>query len=297
MDCFFLGKIRFLLVFSVSSFFILNSIVAEAYDFDYPYLNTFESPTSVHDGVTDTDPSNDINGQQDWVLGGQWGISQDHTEWSSYSGSFHLDNNPNEIDLAGYNQGEITTLDGYIQIPLNSIQPVLSFRYILNLFGSSDIVSVEIQEEGSSDWVDVKNYFFGQNHSSYTQEEISLYEYIGKSIRVRFVQTPGLLTGVRLWVIDDIYIGEFQAKAYSYPYVNDFETPEELQQWELQGSWATSQEHNGWVNYSGQQHLDSNPNETDQYAFNEGQVATLNGFIHIPLTSTEPTLSLSALSG
>ena len=102
---------------------------------DYPYSNNF-----------DTAPQRD-----QWTTTGRWGMAQDHGNWQSHSGQWHLDNNPDEANQYGETTGNATMTD-YVAIPANAALPVLSYWYQLELIGRNDRIYVEIGTEGSDQW-------------------------------------------------------------------------------------------------------------------------------------------------
>jgi len=285
----------------------LTAVAYAADDYDYPYLNDFESPTSVHDDGTDSDPANDINGIADWDLQGVWQVSTTHNAWSSLSGLNHLDNNPNEIDLANYNTGQTASMKGFVAIPLVGGMPVLHFAYKLALPSIYDRVFVEVQELGSENWGVLDYYAFEHNQTSYAQETLSLASYRGKEIRIRFTQYNNSESGQRLFVVDDLFIGELQVDDYDYPYFNDFESPTSqhddasdndpsndlngIPDWNRQGAWAVTTNHPGRPAFNGLSQLDNNPDEMDLAGYLEDQYATLRGYVTIPATGGQPVLS------
>ncbi|VAW72667.1 hypothetical protein MNBD_GAMMA14-1626 [hydrothermal vent metagenome] len=248
--------------------------------YGYPYSNDFE--TSV----------------ADWNTQGVWSVSTDHNAWTSQSGFLHLDGNPGEIDLSRYNVAQWATLNGYITIPVGAAQPTLSYSYKLGLL-SGDNMYVRIQTQGSNSWTTIRSYNAYNNHSEYVREEIDLSAYAGQAIRVRFDQRNGSGSGSRLWVVDDFQVSEPPVASYTYPYSNDFEVA--ASDWNTQGAWAVTTDHNGWTSQSGVRHLDGNAGEVDLSRYNVAQWATLNGYIPIPVDAIQPTLSygyqLELLSG
>ncbi|MFC1749398.1 hypothetical protein ACFL2V_11400, partial [Pseudomonadota bacterium] len=276
-------------------------------DYDYPYENNFDSATSVHDDATDSDASNDVNGQADWNVQGDWGINGAHNAWTSHSGVTHLDNNPQEEDQLNHNDGQQATMRGGVDIPVNSLNPVINFSYKLNLISQYDRQFIDIQIVGTDTWNLLSYYSDEHNHNEYTQERISLSAYKGQSIRIRFRQHNSNVSGLRMFVVDDFRIGDEIVDDYDYPYENDFESATSVHDdatdsnsandlngradWNLQGDWGMSGVHNSWSNYSGTTHLDNNPIEEEQDGHNEGQLATLNGVVEIPVDSINPVLT------
>lgn len=296
--------------------FVLDDLWIDEYDsnvadYDYPYFNDFESLTSLHDDETDSNPSNDINGQADWNVQADWGMPSDHNDWTSYEGTYHLDNNANEIDQRGHNASQYATMMGYVEIPAESNFPALMYQYKLNLLHIYDYLYVEAQIQGSDTWVNLKAYRNSENKSDhYALETISLESYKGQSLRIRFRQSfNSIAVGARLFVVDNLRIDEFDVNVedYDYPYFNDFESVTSLHDdatdnnpgndingqadWNLQADWGMAGNHNAWTNYQGVYHLDNNPNEIDQRGHNPNQLATMKGYIDIPAGAVSPIIN------
>ncbi|MEW8232503.1 MAG: thrombospondin type 3 repeat-containing protein, partial [Candidatus Thiodiazotropha endolucinida] len=240
----------------------------------YPYVNGFETEAE----------------QADWNRQGTWEVLDEQGARVNHGGGYHLDNNPGELDQYAYNSGQLATLNGAIAIPADAIRPVLSYWYQLEL-GNSDNYYVDIRPLGETAWTLLKKYTRKDNHGGYVRETLDLSAYLGQSIQLRFRQGNAYNHAVRLWLIDDLQVGEEQLPALTYPYVNGFETEAEQADWNRQGTWEVLDEQGARVNHGGGYHLDNNPGELDQYAYNSGQLATLNGTIAIPADASRPVLS------
>ena len=277
-------------VFAMFVFSLMFVTSAQAVvDLDYPYFNDFETINSLHDD-TDSNPDNDINGQADWETLNDWSITGEHNAWTNYSGANHLDNNAAEVDQYGNVTDQDASLIHYINIPTDSQQPTLSYFYKLNLTHYNDVIYVQVQIEGETNWTNLKSYVDQHNRDTFAREMISLDAYKGKNIRIRFKQTDYWTYGVRMFVVDDFKIADLDLASYEYPFYNNFETEAEQSQWTTSGLFTIRDEHNAWTNNDGVAHLDNNPYEIDQYSYNADQTATLNGYVTIPNDSDSPTL-------
>ncbi len=244
-------------------------------EYGYPYSNGFESAEE----------------QAAWNLQGSWAMPTSQGERLSYSGSRHLDNNPDSLDQRLFRTGQNATLNGQITIPADAVRPLLSYRYNLNLLGG-DHMYVQVRTPGSSEWVSIRDYQSRDNHPGYVREGINLSDYKGQSIQLRFEQVASSNSGPRTWLIDELSIGEDPVPPeYGYPYSNGFESAEEQAAWNLQGSWAIPTSQGERVSYSGSHHLDNNPDSLDQYIYQIGQNATLNGRISVPGDAIDPVIS------
>ncbi|VAW59805.1 OmpA-like transmembrane domain protein, partial [hydrothermal vent metagenome] len=282
--------VMLLLLLSAGLSIVSGTGMAYALDLDYPYVNDFETAISVHD-ATDKDPLNDIAGRDDWEVLTDWSVAQDHNAWTSYSGSYHLDNNGAEINQYSRVTDQTATLKLFVNIPADSIEPSLNYRYKLNLLNYEDAVYVAVQIEGETTWTVLKKYQQQHNRNEYTQEIISLDAYKGLNIRIRFTQAGYWTAGARLLVVDDFTIADLNRPVYSYPYYNNFETAAEQNDWYASGLFDFRDAFNNRTNRNGAFHLDNNPSELNQYNYNIAQVAELNGYINVPLTSQLPVFS------
>ena len=279
-----------LLLSSAGLSIVSGTGMAYALDLDYPYTNDFETAISVHD-ATDKDPLNDIAGRDDWEVLTDWSVAQDHNAWTSYSGSYHLDNNATEIDQYSRVVSQTATLNLFVNIPPDSIEPSLSYRYKLNLLNYEDAIDVLVQIEGETTWTVLKKYQQQHNRDAYNLEIISLEAYKGLNIRIRFTQDGYWTAGARLFVVDDFSIADLNRPVYQYPFYNTFETAEEQSHWFTSGLFDIRDTFNNRTNRNGAFHLDNNPSELNQYSYNIAQVAELNGYINVPLTSQLPVFS------
>ncbi len=262
-------------VFSIDNFFV-GELTKEL---SYPYTNTFETTAE----------------QEDWQNEGDWNISTAHDEkWFPKSGSYFLDNNAGNENQAQH-RNHYATLSGYIQLPEDSSNVVLSFDYLLNTYNGQSYIY--IQRFGDSTWTNLKTFTESYNHSSYAKEEISLAAYAGKKVRFRFRQYYYTEAGPRVFAIDNFHVGEPTVPNFEYPYFNDFETavstPEVNGQdhWNHQGDWNISTAHDDvYFPKNGSYFLDNNADNEDQGGHYNHYV-DLAGYVPIPADANSPQLS------
>jgi hypothetical protein len=240
----------------------------------YPYSNGFETASEM----------------AAWNRQGAWEILDGQGMRSSRSGNNHLDNNPQELDQYANNGGQLATLNGVITIPEDAVRPVLSYWYQLGI-NSEDYFAVDIRTTEDIAWTILKSYEDNQNHTGYARESLDLSAYRGHSVQLRFRQRNSYNSGARLWLIDDLWVGEETLSELDYPYENGFETLTEQADWSLQGIWGLSDTLGTRTSHTGGYHLDNNPTEQDQYGYGYGQLATLQGLVAIPADATRPVLS------
>ena len=190
-------------LFTVDNFRIGDKVI-EAYDF--PYFNGFEDATS--------DSENGINGRDQWNHQGDWYFSNtthgDNDQASPKTGSWYLDSNRDDEDQRRKYSNQITEMKGYVTIPGGAISPIVKFDYKLDFIDSNnDSIYLEVQEQGSDNWSNLKQFKLADEQSSYTPFTTSLTAYAGKSIRVRFrTYITSYTNGERYMAIDNFKIGQ-----------------------------------------------------------------------------------------
>ncbi|XPF92864.1 DUF6701 domain-containing protein [Colwellia sp. RE-S-Sl-9] len=262
-------------VFPIDNFFIGE--LTETLPF--PYANDFETAEE----------------QAQWYPDGDWNISSAHdSRWYPSSGSYFLDNNADNEDQANHRE-HFAAMSGYVPLPADSSNVVVSFDYLLNTFDGQ--FYIYIQKQGQSDWTYLKTYNEQFNRTGYTKDEISLAAYGGESVRFRFRQYHYSTTGSRVFAIDNFRIEEVTLEDYGYPYFNDFETPVSTpsvngqDQWNNIGDWGVSKAHDTvYVPESGEYFLDNNIDNENQKDHRE-HYATMNGFVTLPAKPENPMLS------
>ncbi len=266
-------------VFAIDNFEIRYTTTEE---YDYPYLNNFETPISTAN----------INGQDQWAHIGDWGISQAHDGvYIPESGAYFLDNNFENKDQR-YHREHYTTMKGFVTLPEAPANPMISFDYLSDIFNGQ--VYLNIQEEGSSSWINLKTFTDEFNHKPHTKYEYDLSNYAGKKVRFRFRQYWNDQNGPRVFPIDNVFIGEL-TETLPFPYANDFETAEEQAQWYPDGDWNISTAHDSrWYPSSGTSFLDNNYENEDQSNHRE-HFATMSGYIPLPEDSSNVVVSFDYL--
>ena len=100
-------------------------------------------------------------------------------------------------------------LDRTIYIAKDAENPVLTYwhRFVLAL--QDDELMVQVREREHDRWITVASYSQEQSTSDYVEEKISLVEYKGKAIELRFTQKFKKKSGeLRRWLIDDLRIAD-----------------------------------------------------------------------------------------
>jgi len=248
----------------------------QADEYGYPYNNGFETPAEREE----------FNYEGDWKA-----FTAHDTHWYPSEGSYFLDNNyNNENQAAHYTQ--YTTMNGFVTLPSGSASAMISFDYVADIFSGS--THIQIQEYGTNTWVYLKGFTDKDNHQPYTRYEYYLTKYLGKKVRFRFRQSWSNVAGSRVFSIDNIFIGEL-AETLPFPYLNDFETPQEQSEWQTEGDWNTSIAHDGaWFPSSGNSFLDNNADNEDQ-ANSKNHYATMSGYIPLPADSSNVIVSYDYL--
>ena len=182
----------------------------------YPFETSFESTFD----------------RSQWNLEGTWSWSTS----DAFDGTTQLDVNPEALDLASYDKGQQAELLGYIPVPTGGT-PVVGFWYRSDLLPGGDVVVVAAQIEGQGSWADLTS--FKPAHDSeqaWAYREVSLADYRGQRVRLRFGFAFSATAGARTFVIDGLRVGPLLAGEAAYPYSNDFETPLAADGWLAQGA-------------------------------------------------------------
>ncbi|MCZ7547127.1 MAG: immune inhibitor A [Anaerolineae bacterium] len=132
-----------------------------------------------------------------------------------------------------------------------AIDPELTFWDSWHLV-QYDRAYVEVQEEGTTTWTNVAaaesgSLHFNSTNLTFTYERISLADFIGQQIRLRFRldATNNVAVGDG-WYIDDIALREADFQVFTLPFIDDVEgtaqCPADGSCWIAGGSWAISSE-------------------------------------------------------
>lgn len=267
------------------TFTIDNIYVGEiTEELPFPYKNEFETASE----------------QAQWYPEGDWGISNAHDSlWFPASGSSFLDNNANNEDQA-LHRNHYATMSGYIPLPVDSDDLVVSFDFLPTLFDGQ--ANLYIQKQGQTNWTILKTYTDQFNRSSYITEEISLTAYAGEKVRFRFRQYHNGTAGARVFAVDNFEVKHAAQEDYAYPYFNDFETEISTEaingqdQWQHLGDWGISQAHDTvYIPKDGAYFLDNNIENKDQ-AYHREHYSTMKGFVTLPSAPENPMISFDYLS-
>lgn len=269
-------------IFSIDNFYIGEQPVTY---YDFPYFNDFEEAVSIPN----------TNGRDHWNVEGDWGLNKAHDSiYVPYEGEYFLDNNSDNEDQR-YHRNHYARLNGYIPIPSDASAPVVSFWHNPTVF--SGFVDLQIQVEGSNSWQHLFRFTDQLSHEDYVKQEVSLDNYRGNNVRFRFRQYWHSENGSRVFSVDNFYVGENDLPVLTFPYFNDFETPESTaeingqDQWNDAADWGVSTTHDiDYIPYSGSYFLDNNANFVDQ-RYHRNHYTDLLGYIPIPSDSEAPTLS------
>ena len=182
--------------------------------YDFPYFNGFEEESS--------DLANGINGRDQWNHEGDWYFNDvthgDADQGIAKNGTWYLDSNRDDEDQRRKYSEQITEMVGYVRIPADAVQPVLSFDYKLDVIDSTrDDYFLEVQELGSSSWTRLKNFQGTEETSSYTKYVYELDSYAGRTIRVRFrTYITSYSSGPRYFTIDNFKLGYLTVGFWSF---------------------------------------------------------------------------------
>lgn len=191
----------------------------------FPYFTNFEKHEDDEDDEDDEHSrhyhhDDESNPEEDWKTKGYWKIARDHAPWVSYSGKWHLDANPKEKTIKGHGEKKkkfYAELKHYINIPLDAYYPIVKFWQVRQLNYDTDYATVQIKVKASKgeenrhkdkEWVVLKIYRPEDNLSLYQEELIPLSDYIGQSVKIRFVLHVGSNSGVPAWLVDDFLLGQ-----------------------------------------------------------------------------------------
>ncbi len=263
-------------------FYIDNIFIGELTDtLPYPYNNSFETPEE----------------QKEWQTEGDWDVSTAHDEkWYPKTGSYFLDGNSKSVDQASHRE-HFATLSGYIQLPEDSSNVVVSYDYLIQTFDGNPYLY--IQKFGDSKWVSIISPLHTSvyNHNGYVNKEVSLVAYAGEQVRFRYRQNYFSEEGPRIFTVDNFHVGEPLAPDFEYPYFNDFETLISTplingqDHWNNEADWGISKAHDTvYTPRNGEYFLDNNPDVEDQKSHNY-QYTNLTGYVPIPEESTNPQVT------
>lgn len=192
--------------------------------------------------------------------------------WSDSPGTFYVHGSNCTLEFRG-----LIDLTG-------AARPVLTFWDSWNL-ANYERAFVEASEDGGNTWVNLTTAESGALHYNstnlnFTYEEVSLGDYVGRQIRLRFRldATSNLQTGDG-WYIDDIALKEADAVTHLLPFTDDVEgtddCPADGSCWIAGGTWAIS----GEEKHSGSNAWSDSPGAN--YVHGTDSALTLNGEIDL----------------
>lgn len=168
-----------------------------------------------------------------WLLSGaDW----DLTDTDPFSGSYSLTDSPDGDYTPNSDVSAMTSKSVDLS---SSIEPVVSFWHRMTLGGSSDVIRVEVSEDGGSNWIEVWSDTGIGSISTWTFQQIDVASYKSDQFKIRFRLTSSSDGGTDDgWYIDDVRIGEIGAIRLSFPFTDDFESG--LTDWAATGNLTTS---------------------------------------------------------
>ncbi|QOL26453.1 hypothetical protein LP316_03905 [Thalassotalea sp. LPB0316] len=226
----------------------------------YPYKTDFETSNT------------------EWTLEGEWAISNNTTgDRVANSPVQFLDNNPNEVDQRYY-RNVYATLNKPVPIPSSAINPTLRFAYKSKLYNGD--IYLQVSTDGTT-WQSLRRITEEYYHDTYTYHEISLDAYKGQNVQVRFRQYMHGAPGPRLFLIDDLTIGDLDLPDLGYPYLNTFEALTERNHFADEADWGINTAHDDYYPAQGSYFLDNNARNLDQRNHRD-QYVTMAGYITLP---------------
>ncbi len=185
----------------------------------------------------DVDGGGSCAGKECWMPSGDWAATTEE----KHAGSFSYTDSPGSNYAHGGNTS--LTLNGYIDIPSDAVDPTLSFwdRWHLRAY---DTALVEISTQSDPDsWQALMNHFNSTNLSWARQSIPIPDEYKGKKVRIRFRLDARNHTAVgNGWWIDDIAVDQVTLpEIINLPWWDDMDGNTLM--WLPEGGWTVSSEH------------------------------------------------------
>lgn len=97
------------------------------------------------------------------------------------------------------------TLGGWIDVPAEASAAALSFYERITVAGNTTL-SVEISTDDGLNWIPFASYGAAKNDDAWSPRELSLLDFVGESIRIRFRAQQGGAWFVDHWSIDDVSV-------------------------------------------------------------------------------------------
>jgi len=216
---------------------------------DFPYEESFDSvdPTVVA------------------PEGSGWAVAEDHGDGYSFSGNYHLDSNPLEVQQPeGKHADKIVraAMQKRVHIPEDAKNPTLSYWYRLNLTHKHDEILLDlhyIEDKKNGDEKEkikkhVRKFKSKDNTDSFRWESISLKKYRGTEVWIVFRQKIDQHGSSGVFVLDDLRISEPSGddanqngipdecetplNAHMLPYVKNVSATAATDRGEVQLSWS-----------------------------------------------------------
>lgn len=208
-----------------------------------------------------------------------WGITEEHQQWTTYSGTKHIDNNTSGAVQLGDEESK-KVLRAYttewITVPEDATSPTLSYWYKLGLIKNDDVVYVDIhyiktKANGRKLYrVDHIRKYKRENNTSpgHAWEQLSLEKYKGNEIWVVFRNKINQDAAGRVFTIDNLNIDNLPTENIDGDNIPDnFDpTPNGEQLSKVEGFTAESAEDQLGVNLSWNQ-IEEEPNLIGYYIY------------------------------
>ncbi|MEJ2170102.1 MAG: hypothetical protein P8X90_31770, partial [Desulfobacterales bacterium] len=197
--------------------------------------------------------------------GSGWAVAEDHGDWKSFSGNYHLDSNPTE----GYQQ-KVKHADKIVRaamqkrvhIPEDAIDPRISYWYRLDLTHEHDEIQLDLHyiedkkkgDEKEKIKKDFRKFKSSDNTGQFKWESLSLEKYRGTEIWLVFRQKIDQDGTGGVFILDDLRIGEPPAadangngipdayespmNAHMLPYVKNFTAAAAVDKGAVQLNWS-----------------------------------------------------------
>jgi hypothetical protein len=226
----------------------------------------------------DADGGGSCSGGTDcWLQSGTWARSAEE----AHTGTFAWTDSPGANYVHGTNTS--LTLNGYIEIPSDAVDPTLTFWNRRHL-RAYDHAIVEIATDASpSSWTELLNFDYNDTNLAWSREVFDLSSYAGQNIRIRFRLDALDHTAVgNGWWVDNISVDTVTLPVInSLPWWDDMEGSSVW--WLPEGDWALSTEQA----HSGSSAWSDSPGA--EYIHNTSAVLNLNASINLTGT-TAPEL-------
>jgi hypothetical protein len=240
-------------------------------------INTLETAglgsdikTAEYSVPVTTFPFNDNMGAEttNWAYGYAWGptTARYHSPPSSWTDS----------PGTSYDANTSSALSSFVSLS-GSAEPVLTFWQRYDLQTNVDFGYVQISEDGGNTWISVLRVT--GTDTTWQRERISLDNWKGQTVGLRFWITTNGSDAQDGWYVDDVVIENSQ-RVVSYPFTDDVEADTTV--WFADSPWGKESTNS----HSGTQHWSDSP--SGDYAANTSSALTVTVDLSIV---TMPTLT------